>query len=102
MGRRGGGAAHDAEALAWSGVVAGPHPAQIPQLTEFALRREVVPVDMSDVERIDFVGAGATYNAITTIEEQRKAVQIFGATPIIRAMLLLIGIPSGHFYKKSQ
>lgn len=96
------GTAHDAEALAWSGVVAGPHPAQIAQLTEFALRRDVSTVDMSDVERVDFVGAGAVFNAIKAIEEHRKVVQIVGATPIIRAMLLLIGVSSGHFYQKSH
>jgi anti-anti-sigma regulatory factor len=96
------GAAHGAEALAWSGVVAGPHPAAVAKLVEFANGRAVLPVDMSEVERVDFVGAGAVYNAIKSIEEHRKAVQIFGATPIIRAMLLLIGISSGHFYKKSN
>jgi len=95
-------AARAEECVAWSGVVAGPHPAQIAKLVEFASGREVLPLDMGEVERIDFVGAGAVYNAIKSIEEQRKTVQIFGATPIIRAMLLLIGISSGHFYKKSQ
>jgi anti-anti-sigma regulatory factor len=82
--------------------VAGPNPAQVAKLHEFAEGRVVLPVDMTEVERVDFVGAGAVYNAIKSIEEQRKSVQIFGATPIIRAMLLLIGIPSGHFYKKAN
>jgi len=95
-------AARGAESLAWTGVVAGPHPAQVAKLVEFAEGRVVLPVDMSEVERVDFVGAGAVYNAIKSIEEQRRSVQIFGATPIIRAMLLLIGIPSGHFYKKAN
>jgi len=91
-----------AESLALSGVVAGSHPAQVAKLIEFADGRTVLPVDMSEVERVDFVGAGAVYNAIKSIEEHRKSVQLFGATPIIRAMLLLIGIPSGHFYKKAN
>jgi anti-anti-sigma regulatory factor len=95
-------AAHAAESLVWSGVVAGAHPAQVAKLVEFAIGHEVLPVDMGEVERVDFVGAGAVYNAIKSIEEHKKVVQIFGATPIIRAMLLLIGISSGHFYKKSQ
>ena len=60
------------------------------------------PVDMSDVERIDFVCAGALLNAINRIEAQRKAVQIVGASPIIRALLLLIGISPRHFVKKAQ
>jgi anti-anti-sigma regulatory factor len=96
------GAAYDAETLAWSGVVAGPHPAQVAKLAEFANGRNVVPVEMREVERIDFVGAGAIYNAIKSVEDQRKVVQIFGATPIIRAILLLIGVSSGHFHKKSN
>jgi anti-anti-sigma regulatory factor len=91
-----------AEALALSGVVAGPHPAQVAKLIGFADGRAVLPVDMSEVERVDFVGAGAVYNAIKSIEEHRKSVQLFGATPMIRAMLLLIGVPSGHFYKKAN
>ena len=57
---------------------------------------------MTLVERIDFVGAGAVFNAIKSIEERRKAVQIFGATPIVRAILLLIGISPGHFFKKAH
>ena len=87
--------------LAWSGVVSGAHPEQLVKLTEFADGRMTVPVGMADVERIDFVAAGAVYNAIKTLEEHGKSVQIFGATPIVRAMLLLIGIAPGHFFKKA-
>jgi anti-anti-sigma regulatory factor len=88
--------------LSWSGVVAGAHPPQVAKLNEFAEGRTVLPIDMSEVERIDFVGAGALYNVVKTIERNGKAVQIFGATPIIRAMMLLIGIAPGHFYKKTS
>jgi anti-anti-sigma regulatory factor len=90
------------EMLAWTGVVAGAHPEQIGKLTQHADGREVVQVDLTQVERIDFVGAGAVFNAVKALEEHRKSVQIFGATPIIRAMLLLIGISAGHFFKKAQ
>ena len=62
----------------------------------------VVAVDMSDVERIDFVCAGALLNLINRIESQSKAVQIVGASPIIRALLLLIGVSPRHFVKKPQ
>jgi len=64
--------------------------------------RAVVAVDMSDVERIDFVCAGALLNLINRIESQRKAVQIVGASAIIRALLLLIGVSPRHFVKKPQ
>jgi anti-anti-sigma regulatory factor len=89
------------EALAWSGVVAGNAAAQVAQLTEFAHGRTVVPLDLTAVERIDFVCAGALFNAIDRIESQRKAVQVVGASPIVRALLLLIGISPRHFVRKS-
>ena len=57
---------------------------------------------MSQVERIDFVCAGTLLNSINRIESQRKSVQIVGASPIIRALLLLIGISPRHFVKKAQ
>ncbi len=92
----------DTEMLAWSGVMAGSSVPQLSRLTEFAQGRAVVPVDMSQVERVDFVCAGAMLNAINRIELQRRAVQIVGATPIVRALLLLIGISPRHFVKKAQ
>ncbi len=56
---------------------------------------------MTAVERIDFVCAGAMLNAVNRIEGQRKAVQVLGASPIIRALLLLIGLSPRHFVKKA-
>jgi len=89
-----------ADQLTWSGVLTGSATAQFAQLSEFAQGRHVVPIDLSAVERIDFVCAGAMLNAINRIEQQRKAVQIAGASPIVRALLLLIGISPRHFVKK--
>ena len=66
------------------------------------MRTPVVVLDLSGVDRIDFVCAGALLNAINRVEQQRKAVQIQGASPIIRALLLLIGISPRHFLKKPQ
>jgi anti-anti-sigma regulatory factor len=62
----------------------------------------VVGVDLGAVEPIDFVCAGALLNLIARIEAQRKSVQIVAASPIIRALLLLIGVSPRHFVKKSQ
>jgi ABC-type transporter Mla MlaB component len=92
----------DSGTLCWSGTMlgsAGPH---LSRLTEYAQSRGVAQVDMSQVERIDFVCAGTLLNTINRIETQRKAVQFLGATPIIRALLLLIGISPRHFVKKAQ
>jgi len=54
------------------------------------------------VDRIDFVCAGALLNAIARTEAQHKTVQIAGASPIVRALLLLIGISPRHFIKQAQ
>ena len=90
------------DTLVWQGCMAGPTDVQLKKFTEFREGRNVLPIDMSAVERIDFVCAGALLNAIGRAESQRKSVQISGATPIIRALLLLIGISPRHFVKKPQ
>jgi ABC-type transporter Mla MlaB component len=91
----------ESETLCWSGVMAGSAVPQLGRLSEFASGRAVVQVEMTGVERIDFVCAGALLNTINRVEAQRKSVQIVGATPIIRALLLLIGISPRHFVKKA-
>ena len=94
--------AAESEMLCWTGAMVGSAAPQLGRLTEFAQSRAVAPVDMSQVERIDFVCAGTLLNTINRIEGQRKAVQFVGASPIIRALLLLIGISPRHFVKKAQ
>ena len=93
--------AADAEALKFSGVLAGSAGSTIAEVQQFAHGRHVVAIDMTAVDRIDFVCAGALLNAVNRIEAQRKAVQILGSTPIIRALLLLIGLSPRHFVKKT-
>src|SRR5688500_7203405 len=90
----------DGEIVTLSGVLAGHSAANVERLQDFAHGRQVVMVDMAAVERIDFVCAGSLLNAVTRIEGQRKAVQVLGASPIIRALLLLIGLSPRHFVKK--
>jgi len=86
----------------WSGVMTGSLAPGLGKLADSMHSHSVVAVDMSDVERIDFVCAGALLNVINRIESQHKSVQIVGASPIIRALLLLIGVPPRHFVKKPQ
>jgi ABC-type transporter Mla MlaB component len=90
------------EMLKWSGVLTGSLAAPLGKLADSMHSRAVVAVDMSEVERIDFVCAGALLNVINRIELQRKSVQIVGASPVIRALLLLIGVSPRHFVKKPQ
>jgi len=91
----------ESETLVCSGVMTGANTQHVGALADFAHRRNLIVVDMTAVERIDFVCAGALLNAITRIEGQRKTVQIIGASPILRALLLLIGISPRHFVKKA-
>ncbi len=95
-------AAATPEILCWQGTLIGPTDPQLAKFAEFREGRSTLPIDMSAVDRIDFVCAGALLNAITRAETQRKTVQIAGASPIIRALLLLIGISPRHFIKKVQ
>lgn len=91
-----------AGAVTWTGVMAGPSAPVMGKITEQAAVQPIVVIDMTTVQRVDFVCAGALLNTINRVESQRKAVQIVGATPIIRALLLLIGISPRHFLKKLQ
>jgi anti-anti-sigma regulatory factor len=91
----------DAESFPLTGVLAGSTVPQIGAFTAYAHGHDVVVIDMQQVERIDFVAAGALLNAIGRVEGQRKSVQIVGASPIIRALLLLIGVSPRHFIKKN-
>lgn len=89
----------EGETLALNGVIVGSAP-QVARIVDFAHGKQTVAIDMAAVDRIDFVCAGALLNAVNRVEGQRKAVQIHGATPIIRALLLLIGLSPRHFVKK--
>jgi len=92
----------NAETLVWSGTMTGSSDPQLSKLALFREGRHAVPIDMTAVDRVDFVCAGALLNAISRAEAQRKSVQIIGVSPIIRALLLLIGISPRHFIKKAQ
>jgi anti-anti-sigma regulatory factor len=92
----------DAETLVWTGTMTGSSDPQLAKLALFRENRHALPIDMTAVERMDFVCAGALLNAITRAEGQRKSVQIVGASPIVRALLLLIGVSPRHFIKKPQ
>ena len=88
------------ETLVWSGTMTGSSDPQLAKFAQFREGRHLIPIDMTAVDRVDFVCAGALLNAISRAESQRKSVQIVGATPIVRALLLLIGISPRHFIKK--
>ncbi len=91
----------DADVLEWKDEIKGAPPKLFAELAEFAQARSSVVLDMTLVERMDFVSGGALGNALQQLESQRKKVQIVGASPIIRALLLLIGIRADLFVRKA-
>jgi len=91
-----------ANTVAWTGAMTGPSAHAMTRIMESAFAQPVVVLDLEHVDRVDFVCAGALLNTINRVEQQRKAVQIHGASPIVRALLLLIGISPRHFLKKAQ
>ena len=91
----------DAEAYPLAGVLTGSNVPPVAGFMDYAHHHDVAVIDMAGVDRIDFVCAGALLNAIGRVEGQRKTVQIVGASPIIRALLLLIGVSPRHFVKKA-
>jgi ABC-type transporter Mla MlaB component len=94
--------ADEQDMVQWSGVMTGSLAPGLGKLQDSVHGKDVVAVDMTEVERIDFVCAGALLNLIGRIESQHKSVQIVGASPILRALLLLIGVSPRHFVKKAQ
>jgi len=93
-------AAKDRDVVEFEGVLAGASPPGLARLADVAARHSSTQIDMRGVERIDFVCAGALLNAIGRIESQGKSVEIESVSPIVRALLLLIGISPRHFVRK--
>jgi ABC-type transporter Mla MlaB component len=89
------------DAYTLKGVMLGPADSQMSALYDFAEPRKVVQIDLSQVERLDFVCAGSVQNAVSNFEAKGKEVQIIGATPIIQSLLCLIGIKPEAFKAKS-
>ncbi|HWD36181.1 MAG TPA: STAS domain-containing protein, partial [Casimicrobiaceae bacterium] len=92
--------AKDRDVVEFEGVLAGASPPALARLADVAARHTSTQIDMRGVERIDFVCAGALLNAIGRIESQGKSVEIESISPIVRALLLLIGISPRHFVRK--
>jgi anti-anti-sigma regulatory factor len=89
------------ECYVLKGVLLGPAAPQISALYDFAEPRGLVQIDMSQVERFDFVCAGSLQNAVSNFDSNDKEVQIVGASPIIQSLLALIGVKPEYFTHKS-
>ncbi len=89
------------ECHALKGVLLGPADPHIVALYDFAEPHGLVQIDMSEVERLDFVCAGSLQNAVSRFDTNDKEVQILGASPIIQTLLGLIGVKPEYFTQKS-
>ncbi|HEX7328421.1 MAG TPA: STAS domain-containing protein [Casimicrobiaceae bacterium] len=93
-------ATDEPEVLELTGAIAGATPPQLAEIEQFGALRDVVTLDMARVDRVDFVAAGALLNVVARLEGRQKALQIVGATPIVRALLLLMGASPRHFVRR--
>ena len=89
------------EAHLLKGILQGPADPQVAALYDFAEPRAVVQIDMTHVDRLDFVCAGSLQNALSSFDANEKEVQIVGASPIIFALLLLLGVRADCFRQKA-
>ena len=90
-----------AECHMLKGVLLGPGDTQVSALYNFAEPRNLVQINMAQVERFDFVCAGALQNAVSNFDTNDKEIQIIGASPIVQALLVLIGVKPEYFTHKS-
>lgn len=79
------------------GNMLGPADSQVSGLFDYIERHPALNIDMSGVDRMDFVCAGALFNALTHKHAQGKPLRIVGVSPIIQALLMLIGINTACF-----
>jgi anti-anti-sigma regulatory factor len=86
-----------AQKLSWSGEMAGPNDAQLKRLLSPTQSTSRVEIEMKGVKHIDFVCAGAVSNGILRVMAAGRDVTVIGASPILRALLQITGVPENLF-----
>lgn len=80
------------EALRLSGTLTGASPQQLNELYNYAASHALVNIDMSLVNRVDFVAAGALLNAFMSLAHNGKGIMIHGANEMVQALFTIVGI----------
>ncbi|HSD60356.1 MAG TPA: STAS domain-containing protein [Burkholderiales bacterium] len=80
------------EALRLSGTLTGARPHQLNDLYNYAASHALVNIDMSLVNRVDFVAAGALLNAFMSLAHNGKGIMIHGANEMIQALFTIVGV----------
>ncbi len=75
-----------------SGVITGANQPQLAKLASFAATRQQTAVDMKQLKRIDFVGAGILHNIFSDLQRKRKEIVVIGANAMIIALFSVVGI----------
>jgi anti-anti-sigma regulatory factor len=88
-----------AQKINWSGSMSGPNDVQLKRLLEPTQRTERLELDMKLVKHVDFVCAGAIGNGILRVMASGRRVNIFGASPILKALLQITGVPENLFVR---
>jgi anti-anti-sigma regulatory factor len=86
-----------AQKLAWSGDMVGPSDPQLARLLTPTQVTQRVEIDMATLRYVDFVCAGAICNGVMRSMAAGRTVRIFGASPIMRALLQITGLPENLF-----
>jgi anti-anti-sigma regulatory factor len=91
-----------AQKLVWKGDMAGPTDPQLARLLTPTQDTQSVEIDMNSLRYVDFVCAGAICNGIVRTMAAGRNVRIFGASPILRALLQLTGVPENLFSQRKR
>jgi anti-anti-sigma regulatory factor len=86
-----------AQKLEWSGDMVGPNDPQLARLLAPKQVTQRVEIDMATLRYVDFVCAGAICNGVLRSMAAGRTVRVFGASPIMRALLQITGLPENVF-----
>jgi len=91
------------EKLILNGEIVGASAEQVKEFADYAATRERIVVDMHQVKRIDFIGAGMLLNAFTDTQRKGKKIVIVGANALIVALFHVVGAtPFIHLVRDKQ
>ena len=80
------------DTFALSGIIAGGNEPQLNQLASFAAARQQIAVDMRQLNRVDFAGAGALLNIFSDLKRKNKEIVVIGANAMIIALFSVVGV----------
>ena len=75
-----------------SGVITGANEPQLAKLASFAATRQQTAVDMNQLKRIDFIGAGTLHNIFSDLQRKHKEIVVIGANAMIIALFSVVGV----------